>query len=190
MEFLRSTLGNALDACKPGAVWYVAAPAGPNFLPFASCLAALRVWRQTLVWVKDAFVLGRSDYHYRHEAVFYGWKPGAAHHEPPDRTHDTIWEVPRPRASPDHPTSKPVELVERALLMSTARGELVLDPFAGSGSTLIAAEASGRRAACVELDPRYCDVVVRRWQEATGREAVLDGDGRTFAEVRSERGAT
>jgi len=133
-RFLEAALTGALRTSKSGATWYIAGPAGPNFLPFAKVLDRLGVWRQTLVWVKDALVLGRSDYHYRHEAIFYGWTPGAAHREPPDRTRDTVWEFDRPKASRDHPTSKPVGLVAHAIRMSSAKGELVLDCFAGSGT--------------------------------------------------------
>ena len=168
-------------------MWYVAAPAGPNFLPFASVLTDLGVWRQTLVWAKNAFVLGRSDFHYKHETIFYGWTPGAAHHAPPTRDLDTIWECPRPAASPDHPTTKPTELVTRALEYSCDPGEVVLDPFCGSGTTILASEATGRRARGIELAPGYCDVISRRWQEATGKRATL-GD-QPFDEVRDGRRA-
>jgi DNA modification methylase len=183
---LAESLGHVVAACRAGAVWYVAAPAGPNFLPFAKVLTSLGVWRQTLVWAKDAFVLGRSDFHYRHEAIFYGWAPGAAHQPPPTRTQDTIWEVARPKASREHPTMKPLELVVRALETSCNRGDLVLDPFGGSGTTLLAAESTGRAAHLIELDSRYCDVVVRRWEQATGKTALLDGI--SFAEVKETRG--
>lgn len=184
-EFLGLALGATNTVCRPGAVWYVAAPAGPNFLPFALVLTHLGVWRQTLTWVKDAFVLGRSDWHYKHEAIFYGWTPGVAHQAPPSRDGDTVWEVARPKASPDHPTTKPVELVTRALLANSNPGDIVLDPFAGSGTTLVAAESTGRKACVIELDPRYCDVVIRRWEEATGRHATLDG--KTSAQVADKR---
>ena len=185
---LEASLGGALEACRPGAAWYIAAPAGPNFLPFARVLHHLGVWRQTLVWLKDTLVLGRSDYHYRHEAIFYGWKPGAAHREPPNRKQDTVWVFERPKASRDHPTMKPVALVAHALRMSSVAGEAVLDPFCGSGTTILAAEATGRRCCAVELDPRYCDVCVRRWEQVTDQQAVLEGTDRTFAEVGEERG--
>lgn len=191
-DALEKLLGDALylaaAACRPGAVWYVAGPAGPNFLEFAHVLSGLGIWRQTLVWEKDLFVLGRSDYHYRHEALFYGWVPGAAHQAPPTRDQDTIWLCDRPKASPDHPTTKPVELVTRALENSTDPGAVVLDPFAGSGTTTIAAEQTGRRARAIELDPRYCDVAVRRWCEATGNAARLASTTQTFTEVETERG--
>ncbi len=129
------------------------------------------------MWVKDAFVLGRSDWHYRHEPIYYGHKPGAgrigrgARGWFGDNAEDSVLEVPRPRASREHPTAKPPELVERCLRNSTRRGDLVLDPFGGSGSTLAACEASGRAARLLELDPRYCDVIVGRFERLTGRRA-------------------
>jgi len=186
-RFLHAAFTNAASVCKPGACWYAAAPAGPNFLPFAQVLTDLGVWRQTLVWLKDSLVLGRSDYHYRHEALFYGWTPGAAHQAPPTRDQDTIWECPRPKASPDHPMTKPTALVVRAIENSTKRGAIVLDIFCGSGTTILAAEQTRRLARAIELDPRYCDVIVRRWEQATGKQATLDG--KTFDEVAKERRA-
>ena len=186
-RFLRAALTNAAAACRPGVCWYVAAPAGPNFLPFARVLTDLVIWRQTLVWAKDALVLGRSDYHYRHEAIFYGWTPGAAHQPPPTRDQDTIWECPRPRVSEDHPTTKPTALVARAIENSSQRGAVVLDVFCGSGTTILASEQNRRRARGMELDPRYCDVIVKRWQAATGKAATLDG--LPFDQVAEERRA-
>ena len=132
------------------------------------------------MWVKDQFVLGRSDYHYRHEPILYGHKPGrgrigrGAAGWFGDNAQDSVLEVARPRASRDHPTIKPPELVERCVRNSTRRGDLVLDPFAGSGSTLSACESSGRAARLVEADPRYCDVIVARFERLTGRRAERD----------------
>jgi site-specific DNA-methyltransferase (adenine-specific) len=184
---LASSLGGALRASRPGAVWYVAAPAGPQFRDFADVLADLGVWRQTLVWVKDSMVLGRSDYHYKHEAIFYGWAPGAAHREPPDRTRTTVLEFERPKASREHPTMKPVALWSELMANSTTRGDLVYEPFSGSGTTIVTAEQLGRRCRAIELEPRYVDVAVRRWEQLTGKQAVLEGDGRSFADVSDER---
>lgn len=141
-DFLSEAFGAAMAHCRGGACWYVASPSGPQFLDFAVVLRDMDIWRQTLVWVKDVFAFGRSDYHYRHESIFYGWIPGEAHHAVPDRTQDTVWEIARPKKSPEHPTMKPVELIERALTNSSSCGDLVLDPFGGSGSTLIAAHTS------------------------------------------------
>lgn len=176
LALLTASLGATRGATRPGAVWEVAAPAGPQLHAFATVLTDLGVWRQSLVWVKDRFVLGHSDYHYRHEFIFYGWTPGAPHRPPPSRTFDTVLDVPRPARSEDHPTMKPVALIERALLNHTDRLDLVLDPFGGSGSTLIACEVTGRRCATIELDPRYCDVIARRWQQQSGQVPVRNGE--------------
>ena len=129
------------------------------------------MWRQSLNWVKNTFALGRSDYHYRHEPIFYGWKEGAAHYFVDDRTQDTILEFDKPSRNAEHPTMKPVALVERCIENSSQPGERVLDLFGGSGSTLIAAEKTGRIAHLMELDPIYCDVIVTRWEQATGKKA-------------------
>jgi DNA modification methylase len=136
-------------------------------------------------------VLGRSDYHWRHELLFtgttppekrkrakegspvhYGWRPGAAHFFITDRTLDSVWEIPRPRRSAEHPTMKPSELVERCIIASSRRGDLVLDPFVGSGTTLIACERTHRTARVVELDPAYGQVVIERWN-ALGKEQAV-----------------
>lgn len=183
---LAAAFALAVKACRPGSVWYVASPAGPNFLPFAKVLTELGIWRQTLVWAKDVFVLGRSDFHYKHETLFYGWKPGSAHRFYGDRKNDTIWEVPRPKRSPDHPTMKPLALIAKSLEFSSLVGDTILDPFAGSGSTLIACEATNRICFAIEIDPLYVDVAIRRWEQHTGLVATLDGDGRTFAAIESE----
>jgi DNA methylase len=171
--------------------------------PWRSRIVAVReaglYHSQTLVWVKDRFVLGRSDYHYRHEPVLhgqaldtledlqslggkdhddvlYGWRKGTAHLFAGGRKLDTVWEIARPARSREHPTMKPVELVARAIEYSSRPGETVLDPFGGSGTTLIAAEQLGRRCAIVELEPRYAQVILERWQAFTGRQAErLDG---------------
>lgn len=179
-QFLTDALGAAYAVCRPGAAWYVCSPPGDLLGVFGNVLAALEgTWRHTLVWVKDQFVMGRADYHYRHEMIFYGWVPGAAHTWESDRKQDTVWEFARPRRSPEHPTMKPVELVERALNNSSKRGAIVLDPFGGSGSTLLAAHRTGRTARLVELDPAYVDVICRRYQEHTGDLPVLEATGDT-----------
>jgi site-specific DNA-methyltransferase (adenine-specific) len=186
-ELLRGSLGLALKVCKAGAVWYVAAPAGPQFAAFSLVLGELGVWRQTLAWVKDSMVLGHSDYHYKHEALFYGWAPGAEHKGPPDRTRTSVLEFDRPKASREHPTMKPMALWAELMGNSTSRGDLVYDPFSGSGTTIVAAEQLGRVCYAIELEPRYADVSVRRWRALSGNEAVLDGDGRAFEAVEGER---
>lgn len=174
---LRASLGHAAAACRPGAAWYVKAPAGPQFHQFGTVLTELEVWRQTLVWAKDRLVLGRSDYHYRHEAIFYGWVPGAAHYFVDDRKQDTLLEVARQSVNREHPTMTPVALIERCLANSTKPGWTVLDPFGGSGSTLIAAAALGRQTRLLELDPRYADVIRRRWTTWARKHDRDPGDG-------------
>lgn len=169
--FLTDAFTLALDVCKPGGAWYVAAPAGPLHWTFADCLMKLGVYRAAIIWVKDVFVLGHGDYHYRHEPVFYGWKPGGRHYFVKDRTQDSVWEIPRPKRSEDHPTMKPVELVARALRNSSKIGGVAFDPFGGSGTTIIAAEQTGRKARVIEKSPVYCDVIVRRWEALTSRTA-------------------
>jgi DNA modification methylase len=119
-------------------------------------------WR-SVVWVKNALVLGRQDYHWRHEPILYGWKEGAAHYFVDDRTQDTIWEYHKPKKNDEHPTMKPLELVGRAISNSSRVGEKVLDLFGGSGSTLIAADQLQRKAFLMELDEKYVDVIVKRY---------------------------
>ncbi len=177
-SLIRDSFAVLDEVLADGAPLYVAAPGGRLLLAFAHAFREVG-WdlRQTLVWVKDAMVLGRSDYHYRHEQLLYGFKPGRGRlgrggkswHGGDSET--SVFEVDRPRASREHPTMKPVELIERALLNSSRRGSLVLDPFAGSGSTLVACERTGRKAYLLELDPRYCDVVCERWGRLTGGKA-------------------
>jgi len=159
-----------LAPLRPGGAFYVAAPSGPELhLAFLLALedAGLTA-HQTLVWVKDRFVLGHADYHARHENLLYGWREGRAHHFVKDRTQDTVWEIDRPARSAVHPTMKPVELVARAIRNSSTPGQLVYDPFAGSGTTLIAAEQTGRTCRAMELDPRYAQVILERWGAIAG----------------------
>lgn len=146
-------------------------------LPFAITLYELGVWRQTLTWLKHHFVFGRRDYHYRHEPIFYGWTPGAAHYFVDDRTQDSVLEFDRPSRSPEHPTMKPVALVQKCIENSSKPGWLVGDPFGGSGTTLIACAQSGRVARLIELAPRYCDVIRRRWTKFATSAGVDPGAG-------------
>ena len=187
VPFLRKAFGNMLAVTRPGAVWYVTAPHGPIGLAFSITLHEIGVWRHSLVWVKDSLVMGRMDYHYRHEPIYHGWTPGAAHHPVPTRDQDTVWEIPRPKASPFHPSTKPVALMEKAILNSSDPHEIVLDAFAGVGGTLIAAAKHHRRAFLCELEPRYVDLICQRYRDHFGVDAVLDGDGRSFTEIAQER---
>jgi len=170
-EFLVAAFRAADGVMANGAVFYIAHADGEGF-NFRGAVRDIG-WKlaQCLIWVKDVFVMGRQDYHWRHEPILYGWKLGAGHHMLEDRTQDTVWECPRPKRSEEHPTMKPVELVERAVKNSTGAGEIVLDIFGGSGTTLVACERTGRTSRLVELDPRYCDVIVERWERMTGEKA-------------------
>lgn len=143
-------------------------------------------WSTFVVWAKNTFTIGRSDYQRQYEPILYGWKEGTDHYWCGARDQGDVWFVKKPVSNDLHPTMKPVELVERAIRNSSKGRDTVLDPFGGSGSTLIACQKSGRLARLIELEPKYCDVIVRRWQEFTGKEATL-GDGRTFGEVAAER---
>jgi site-specific DNA-methyltransferase (adenine-specific) len=188
-DFLRASLGATFTKVKPGGVWYVAAPSGDLFYAFATVLKDLQVWRHTLVWVKDVFVMGRADYHYRHESIFYGWSPGGAHEWFGGRNKDTVIEVARPKANREHPTMKPIDLIVKCLDNSAPRGGIVLDPFGGSGSTLLACEYTGRKARLIELDPRYVDVICRRWQEFTGSQPILESTGESHSFLTDEDNA-
>lgn len=167
-------------ALRPGHVIYVAM--GSSEWPVLD--AALRKsgfhWSSTIIWAKDSLVLSRKDYHPQYEPIWYGWLDGAPRrYEVTDRTQSDLWEVARPKRSVEHPTMKPVELVARAIQNSSAPGDLVFDPFGGSGTTLIACEQTRRRCATIELDPRYVDVIVTRWEALTGKQAELIRDGQT-----------
>jgi len=140
-------------------------------------------WSTFVIWAKDTFTLGRSDYQRQYEPILYGWKQGNPHFWCGARDVGDIWWVDKPRANDLHPTMKPVELVERAVVHSSQRGDLVLDLFGGSGSTLIACQKNGRRARMVELEPRYVDVMIRRWQAFSGETARLATTGDCFDEI-------
>jgi DNA modification methylase len=156
-----------------GARYYLAAPAGPRETEFRLALKEVGwVIHQGLVWVKDSMVLGHSDYHYKHEPLLYGWKPGEGrvgrgNHNGTrwygDHSQTSVFEIPRPKQSEEHPTMKPTMLVEACLLNSSKKGDVVIDAFGGSGTTLIACERLERRCAMIELDPAYVDVIRRRY---------------------------
>jgi DNA modification methylase len=179
-----ATLGAFRTApLAPSARFYIAAPSGPRHVTFHAAVEAVG-WRlhQELVWVKGSIVLGHSDYHYAHEPLLYGYvpgpgRPGRGAHDGTrwygDHSQSSVLEYPKPAASRDHPTQKPVGLVAQCLMNSTQVGDRVYDPFAGSGTTVIAAEGMGRRAYALELEPRYAQVVIERWEAFTGRTAEL-----------------
>lgn len=174
---LSSAFALAAGVLEPGAAVYCAHPAGAQGLVFARLFDAAFSFRQGLVWNKGQMVLGHSDYHYSHEPILYGYTPGPGRRGRGgegwygDNSQTSVIEVPKPSANTEHPTSKPIELIEICLRNSAPAGGGVLDPFAGSGSTLIACENLARRCFAMEIDPGYCDVIVDRWERHTGRVA-------------------
>jgi len=144
-------------------------------------------WSTFVIWAKNTFTMGRSDYQRQYEPILYGWKEGTDHYWCGARDQGDVWFVKKPAVNDLHPTMKPVELVERAIRNSSKSRDTVLDVFSGAGSTLIACEKAGRQARLVELEPKYCDVTVRRFQEFSGKPATLEGDGRAFADIAAER---
>lgn len=186
-QFLRDACVTADTVMKPGAVFYIwhADSEGYNFR--GACKDAGWTVRQCLIWKKSSMVMGRQDYHWKHEPCLYGWKDGAGHLWATDRKQTTVLEFERPSRNGEHPTMKPVSLFAYQMLNNTKGGDLVLDSFGGSGTTMIACEQHGRYARLMELDPIYCDVIIKRWQEFTGQKATLEVDGRTFEEVADHR---
>lgn len=149
---------------KPGATFYVCCPPGNNYLSFDVAFRKVCTFSQTLIWVKDSMVLGHGDYHYKHEPILYGWEKSGTHRWLGDRKQTSVWEIARPKVSKEHPTMKPLELINKALMNSSENGEIVLDLFGGSGSTLIACEQANRRCYTMEIDPKYCDVIRNRYE--------------------------
>ena len=222
LQFLRDAFTSMFTAMKPGAAIYVAhADAGETGVAFRrSFLDAGFKLAACLIWRKDSFTLGRSDYQWQHEPILYGWRPGSGHRwyggrkltsvqdtgdgSPFQKADDGSWvvrigdralvirgdvqveeivpsviEEAKPKRNDVHPTMKPVALIERMLKNNARPGDLVLDPFGGSGSTLVAADRLGMSARLIELDPKYADVILKRWQDYTGRRAKRD-DGVEF----------
>jgi site-specific DNA-methyltransferase (adenine-specific) len=177
-SFLATAFRTTLDHVRPGGGFYVW-HADVRGLPvrLAAGDAGMQV-RQCLVWVKQTMVLGRQDYQWRHEPCLYGWRDGAAHTWLGDRSQTTVLEFDRPSRNGDHPTAKPVDLFRYLVANSCPPGGRILDPFGGSGTTLVAAELVGRIAYLMELDPAYVDVAVRRWEAVTGQTAEREpGNG-------------
>ena len=216
-QFLRDLLTSCANVMKAGAPFYIAHAdsEGYNFRG-ATQESGLDI-KQCLIWVKNSFVLGRQDHQWQHEPILYGWKPGAAHKwygefnkttvidEQPkvndlDRSElmnmvrdlrntlaTTVIREDKPKSNGDHPTMKPIRLIALHLKNSTRRGDTVIDFCGGSGSTLIACEKLGRKARLCELSPTYAQVIVDRWEEFTGKDAILEDTGQTFDQVK--RGA-
>lgn len=181
-QFLHDVYVAANCFLRPGAAFYIwhADSEGYNFRGAAVDVG----WkvRQCLIWLKSSLVMGRQDYQWKHEPCLYGWTEGAAHYWGSDRKQTTILEFDKPRRNGEHPTMKPVELFQYQMENSTKQGDVVLDSFGGSGTTLIAAERIHRKARLMELDPAYCDVIVKRWEDFTGNTAVCVPSDQHFTE--------
>lgn len=171
-DFLRSAFSSAYDNLKEGAsfyVWY----ASSEVINFVNSLVDSQFMvKQELIWLKNSFVLGRQDYHWQHEPCLYGWKNDGSHHWYGDRKQTTILDFDKPIANKEHPTMKPIPLFDYQIKNSSKKGDKILDIFGGSGTTMIACEQNDRQAYLMELDPKYVDVIINRWEEFTGKEAI------------------
>jgi DNA modification methylase len=161
-ELWEGALAALWPTLKDGGAIYATVPPGRLQLGFMRVMEELGALRQVMVWNKSSMVMGHSDYHYKHEPILYGWKPGAAHYFTPDRTKTIVLDFDRPQRNGEHPTMKPIPLWGELMGNSSRNGEIVIDPFSGSGTTMVAAEQIGRKARCMELDPKYCQVIVNR----------------------------
>lgn len=170
-QFLTDSLSNLLMFCQGAA--YVCMSSSELHTLYSAFIAAGGKWSTFIIWAKNTFTLGRADYQRQYEPILYGWNADKSHYWCGDRDQSDVWEYNKPVKNDLHPTMKPVELVERAVLNSSKSGDIVLDGFGGSGSTLIACEKNNRKARLIELDPKFCDVIVKRWEEYTGRKAEL-----------------
>jgi DNA modification methylase len=179
--FLKAALTPMIAHCQ-GAI-YIAMSSSELDTLQSAFRAAGGKWSTFIIWAKNTFTLGRSDYQRQYEPILYGWPEGATRHWCGDRDQGDVWHFNKPRVNDLHPTMKPVELVERAIRNSSRPGDVVLDPFGGSGTTLIAAEKSCRVARLIELDPKYVDTIVRRWQDYTGAQAAREADGVKFDDL-------
>ena len=185
-QFLNDVYVAANCFLRPGAAFYIwhADSEGYNFRGAAVDVG----WkvRQCLIWLKSSLVMGRQDYQWKHEPCLYGWTEGAAHYWGSDRKQTTVLEFDKPHRNGEHPTMKPVELFEYQMANSTKQGDIVLDSFGGSGTTIIAAERISRKARLMELDPRYCDVIVKRWEDFTGNTAVCHPSDAHFQQEEAD----
>ncbi|WNO10411.1 site-specific DNA-methyltransferase [Teredinibacter sp. KSP-S5-2] len=178
-DFLVAVLKNSLAVCK-GAVYVSMSSSELDTLQRAFIEAGGK-WSTFIIWAKNHFTMGRSDYQRQYEPILYGWKEGEERFWCGVRNESDLWFVDKPVKNDIHPTMKPVALFERAIKNSSKRRDIVLDLFGGSGTTMIACEKTDRRARLMELDPKYVDVIIRRWQEFSGGEAVHADTGKVFA---------
>ena len=171
-QFMLSVFKNMNEFSKEGCVTYVVMSAQEWGNLMLTLLQSGYHWSSTIIWNKDRLVLSRKDYHTKYEPIFYGWKEGAPRLHPlEDRKQSDVWDIERPHVSEEHPTMKPIVLVARAIQNSSNKNDLILDLFGGSGSTLIASEQTGRVNYSMELDPKYCQTIINRWEQHTGQKA-------------------
>jgi DNA modification methylase len=185
-DFLLAALTPMLARCAGGT--YIAMSSSELDTLQQAYRAAGGKWSTFIIWAKNTFTLGRADYQRQYEPILYGWPEGQNRHWCGDRDQGDVWNIKKPQKNDLHPTMKPVELVERAIRNSSRPGDIVLDPFGGSGTTLIAAEKSGRIGWLIELDPKYVDVIVRRWQDWSGQEAYREADAVKFNDLAALAG--
>jgi DNA modification methylase len=184
-KFLYDACVNILSVCK-GAI-YVCMSSSELHTLFKAFSDAGGHWSTFVIWAKNHFTMGHADYQRQYEPILYGWKSGLDHFWCGARDQSDVWNVSKPVRNDLHPTMKPVELVERAIKNSSKSRDIVLDCFGGSGTTLIACEKLSRQCRMIELDPKFCDVIVRRWEEYTGNTAILESLGQSFAEASEQR---
>lgn len=183
-DFLLAAFKPMLAHCEGGV--YIAMSSSELDTLQAAFREAGGKWSTFIIWAKNTFTLGRADYQRQYEPILYGWPEGKNRHWCGARDQGDVWNIKKPAKNDLHPTMKPVELVERAIRNSSRPGDVVLDSFGGSGTTLIAAEKTGRQARLIELDPKYADVIVRRWQIYSGGQATRESDGAVFDELQSD----
>ncbi|SPF52881.1 DNA methylase N-4/N-6 domain protein [Candidatus Desulfosporosinus infrequens] len=189
-DFMLKVFSTMSAVSEPGCMTYVVMSAQE----WGSLMDALREagyhWSSTIIWKKDSLVLSRKDYHTMYEPLWYGWLEGSSRLCPlADRKQSDVWDIPRPKRSPDHPTTKPIELVARAITNSSHKGDLVLDLFGGSGTTILAAEQTERVCHSMELDPKYADVIVERYRNTGNKSSVFlvrNGETVAYQDVKSK----
>lgn len=174
-QFLVDAFTAANNVMKEGAVFYIwhSDTEGYNFR--GACFDVGWKVRQCLIWNKNSMVMGRQDYQWKHEPCLYGWKDGASHLWAADRKQTTVLEFKKPTRNAEHPTMKPIQLFDYQIQNNTKVGDIVLDQFGGSGTTIMACEQNGRTGYVMEFDPKYVDVIIDRWEKFTGRKAILIG---------------
>lgn len=182
-QFLRDAFSTADSVMREGAVFYIWHSNSESYNFIGSCRDVNWKVREILIWVKNSLVIGRQDYQWKHEPCIYGWKEGAPHLWCSDRKQTTVLEFDKPLRNGEHPTMKPVPLFDYQIKNNTNVNDKVLDLFGGSGTTMIACEQNNRKSYLMELDPKYVDVIVKRWQKLTGKEAYRLSDNVKFNDL-------